>query len=273
MTTQKKPLLIVQHLSLAFGSITAVDDLSFVAPEDQITALVGPEGAGKTSVLNCVTGLCRPLTGRIELHGGRRAPFLLERMEHCRIARNAHVVRTFRNARLFASMTVLDNIVVAQNGRFGTGKVISSVFGFPSRRRALEKARHWLDRVGLSREGARVAAELSPALQRRVEIARALATEPRLICMDEPAIGLSKHETTQLADILRGITRDGIALLVTAQDIRFAEMLASHTVALDHGACIAAGSPSELSDHPAVLRAYLGLPPGGEIVPRIHASC
>src|SRR5207302_565541 len=167
MTTQKKSLLIVQHLSLAFGSITAVDDLSFVAPEDQITALVGPEGAGKTSVLNCVTGLCRPLTGRIELHGGRRAPFLLERMEHCRIARNAHVVRTFRNARLFASMTVLDNIVVAQNGRFGTGKVISSVFGFPSRRRALEKARHWLDRVGLSREGARVAAELSPALRRR----------------------------------------------------------------------------------------------------------
>ena len=273
MTTQKKPLLIVQHLSLVFGCITAVDDLCFVAPEGQITALVGPEGAGKTSVLNCLTGLCRPLTGRIELHAGRRAPFLLERMDHSRIARDAHVVRTFRNPRLFASMTVLDNIVVAQNGRFGTGKVISSVFGFPSRRRALEKARHWLDRVGLSAEGARVAGELSPALQRRVEIARAIATAPRLICMDEPANGLSKRETTQLADILRGIAGDGIALLVTAQDFRFAEMLAGHIIALDHGACVAAGSPSQLSGHPAVLRAYLGLPPGGEIVPRMHVSC
>lgn len=276
MSAETRPLLSVQHLSLSFGNIRAVDDLSFVARAGEITALVGPDGAGKTSVLNCITGLGRAVTGRIELFCGRRTPFLLERMEHCRIARDARVVHTFRNPRLFARMTVLDNIILAQNSRLGASGVVAGLLAAPGRRRArrrLEKAHHWLDRLGLSQDAGRVAAGLPPALQRRVEIARALATEPRLICMDEPANGLNERESDQLADILRRIKHEGIAQLLTAQDFRFAAMLSDHIIALDQGACVAAGPPSVLCGHSAVLRAYLGLRPGGEVVPRIPVSC
>jgi branched-chain amino acid transport system ATP-binding protein len=276
MSKEEKSLLVVQHLSLTFGSVAAIDDLSFIVRRGEITALIGPEGAGKTSVLNCITGFSAPQRGRIELHCSRRTPFLLERMRHCRIARDARVVRTFRNPRLFTGMTVLDNIMVAQNSRFTAGGIMAGLFALPHGRRARraeEKARQCLDRVGILHEAGRIAAALTPAFQRRVEIARALAVEPRLICMDEPAAGLSERERNALAEMLHRVARDGVTLLLAAHDPGFANKLADHVIALDHGACVAAGSPAEVAADPAVLRAYLGLPPGGDIVPRIFASC
>lgn len=273
MSTQ--PLLFVRHLSLAFGEIVAIDDLSFIAGKGEVTALLGPPGSGKSSVLDCISGLIRPQVGRIELHARTPAPFLLERMEHCRIAREARVVRTFRNPPLFAAMTVLENMLVAQNVRASATGFLLGMFALSRRRakRASERGRYWLDRLGLSHAAGRMAGDLPPGLQRRLEIARALATEPRLLCLDEPDNGLNDRERDQLCGQLLELKREGLAMLITGQDFGVAATLCDRVIALDHGACIAEGTPRDVCGQPAVLRAWLGVPHGREIVPRLAVSC
>lgn len=271
MTAQ--PLLRVQHLSLSFGSVTAIDDLSFTVRKNAITGLLGPEGAGKTSVLDCLTGIQCPAAGRMEVYGRSSRPFLLERMEPCSIVRDAGVVRTFRNPRLLRRMTVLENVLVAQ---FAARSGVWSVAGlFPSswNRRATEHARYWLDRMGLSHAARRNAGELSPSMQRRLETARAAAMGPRLLCMDEPEIGLSQRERDQLATHLFELRESGIAVLLTGQDTRLIRSLCDYAIVLDRGACVAAGKPQEVCGAPAVQRAWLGVPAGHDLVPRIYASC
>lgn len=266
-------LLRVQHLSLSFGSATALDNLSFAVRANEITGLLGPEGAGKTTVLDCLTGFRHPAAGRIELYASSTRPFLLERMEPCSIVRDAGVVRTFRDPRLFRRMTVLENVLTAQFAAQSSVWSLATLFPCSWNRKAVERARYWLDRMGLSHAAGRNASELSAPMQRRLEMARAAATGPKLLCMDEPEIGLTKRECDQLAAHLLELKQNGIAVLLTGQDIRLARSLCDHAIVLDRGACIAAGKPREVWRSAAVQRAWLGVPAGHDLVPRMYVSC
>ena len=266
-------LLRVQHLSLAFGSVTAIDHLSFTVRKDAITGLLGPEGAGKTSVLDCLTGIQRPAAGRMEVYGRSARPLLLERMESCDIVRHAGIIRTFRNPRLFRRMTVLENVLVAQFAARSQLWSLAGLFPCSWNRKAAERARHWLDRMGLSHAAHRKAGELNGPMQRRLELARAVAAGPKLLCMDEPEIGLSPRECDQLATHLLELRQSGVAILLTGQDTRLIRSICDDAIVLDRGACVAAGNPRDVCGAAQVQRAWLGVPAGHDLVPRIHVSC
>jgi branched-chain amino acid transport system ATP-binding protein len=274
------PLLEVDHLTMRFGGLVAVDDLSFQARRQEITALIGPNGAGKTTVLNCLTGFYRPPTGRMQLHAGCPTPFLLERMETSRIVREAGVVRTFQKARLFSSMSVLENLIVAQHPRLmrGSGLSPASLIGLPRYRRAareaLDRGRHWLDRLDLAHAADRAAGALSYAMQRRLEIARAICARPRLLCLDEPAAGLNAAEILELKKLLIALRgEEDFSILLLEHDMSLATVVADHVIVLDRGASIADGTSEQIRAKPAVLRAYLGSPPGSEVVPSVSIAC
>ena len=191
-----RPLLTVEHLTMRFGGLVAVDDVSFAAGDGEITAMIGPNGAGKTTVFNCLTGFYKPSVGRLTL-GTSRGRFLLEQMEGFRIAQQAGVARTFQNIRLFPAMSVLENLVVAQHNKLmkASGFTVFGLLGLPvyrdAERQAVELARYWLDKVGLTEQADWGAGNLPYGSQRRLEIARAMCTEPVLLCLDEPAAGLN----------------------------------------------------------------------------------
>ncbi len=257
-------LLAVEHLSMRFGGLLAVDDVSFAAEDSEITAIIGPNGAGKTTVFNCLTGFYRPSVGRLALARGGETHFL-ERMDGFRIAREAGVARTFQNIRLFAGMTALENLVVAQHNRLMRASFfsIAGLLGLPVYRRAearaVELARHWLDRVGLLERADDAAGNLPYGAQRRLEIARAMCTEPALLCLDEPAAGLNPRETAELMALLLAIrdeTRIGILLI--EHDMRLVMGISDRVVVLNYGRKIADGAPDAVRRDAEVIKAYLG---------------
>ena len=258
------PLLEVEHLSMRFDGLLAVDDLSFTAPARAITAIIGPNGAGKTTVFNCLTGFYRPSVGRLALHRPD-GDFLLERMDGFRIARHAGVARTFQNIRLFTGMTVLENLVVAQHNRLMRASLFTfgGLVGLPlyrdAERAAVAKASTWLERIGLIDRADWPAGNLPYGAQRRLEIARAMCTDPVLLCLDEPAAGLNARESAELNALLLEI-RDtyGIGLLLIEHDMSVVMGISDHVVVLDYGRKIAAGSPAAVRSDPAVIKAYLG---------------
>ncbi len=257
-------LLEVTHLSMHFEGITAIDDVSFNARRGEITGIIGPNGAGKTTVFNCITGFYRPSVGQISLaHDGGR--FLLERMEGFRIARDAGVARTFQNIRLFPRMTVLENLLVAQHVKLMRASVfsIAGLLGLKRFRRAeaeaIEVARGWLDRLGLVDVADREAGTLAHGLQRKIEIVRAMCSDPKLLCLDEPAAGLNPRETQELNRLLIDIRDDtGVGILLIEHDMAVVMEISDRVIVLDHGAKISAGTPQEVRNDPAVIRAYLG---------------
>lgn len=276
MTDNK--LLEVEHLTMRFGGLVAIDDLSFNANKREITAIIGPNGAGKTTVFNCLTGFYVPTEGRLTLHADD-GPRLLERTEGFRIPRNNGVARTFQNIRLFTGMTVLENLIVAQHNRLMEASAFSfaGLFNLGSYARAekeaVEKAEFWLEKVGLYEQADWNAGNLPYGSQRRLEIARAMCTDPSLLCLDEPAAGLNPRESAELNVLLQSIRDDqGVGCLLIEHDMSVVMQISDHVIVLDYGKKIADGDPEAVRNDPAVIRAYLGEEEDDELPPEVAAD-
>ncbi len=260
----RRPLLTVEHLTMRFGGLVAIDDVSFRAEDRKITAIIGPNGAGKTTVFNCLTGFYKPTVGRLTLQREGRMPAYLERMEGFRIASEARVARTFQNIRLFPKMTLLENLVVAQHNKLmrASGYTVRGLFGFGYGReeqKAVEQARYWLEQIGLVDRADDDADSLPYGDQRRLEIARAMCTEPVLLCLDEPAAGLNPRESADLNALLTFIRNEHrIGILLIEHDMSVVMQISDHIVVLDYGRKISDGDPEFVRQDPAVIRAYLG---------------
>jgi branched-chain amino acid transport system ATP-binding protein len=282
------PVLRVEHLSMRFGGLVAVDDLSFEAARGGITALIGPNGAGKTTVFNCITGFYKPTEGRIALaHGdnsiwseietltdrgtrslyrGKDALFLLERMPDYLVTQQAHVARTFQNIRLFTGMTVFENMLVAQHntlmissGYTLVGVLLPHVYG-RAEKVAVEKARYWLEQTNLLDRADDPAGDLPYGAQRRLEIARAMCTDPVLLCLDEPAAGLNPRESAELNELLLSIRREhATSILLIEHDMSVVMQISDHVVVLDYGVKISDGTPEAVRNDQKVVAAYLGV--------------
>ena len=257
------PLLDIKNLSIRFGGLRALTAFNFALDQGELVALIGPNGAGKTTAFNIATGVYPPTSGEIHLAGRRvegESPVQLNR---------AGLARTFQNIRLFQNLTVLDNVVVALSGSAEDG-LLSTLLRGPKFHRQRLAARdaglELLATMGLRDDANRVAKTLSYGDQRRLEIARALATNPQILLLDEPAAGMNPQEKTELARLIRFI-RDkfGVGIWLIEHDMKLVMALCERITVLDHGETIACGTPDAVRGDPKVIEAYLGepLPSGG----------
>jgi len=264
--TMNDPILAVEHLSMKFGGLVAIGDLSFEARRGEITALIGPNGAGKTTVFNCITGFYKPSEGLIRLNARNGREFLLERMPDFEITAKAKVARTFQNIRLFSGMTLLENLLVAQHNKLmvASGFTVLGLVGLggyaKASKESVELATFWLDKAGLTDRADDPAGDLPYGAQRRLEIARAMCTEPELLCLDEPAAGLNPRESAALNALLNDIKDNtGTSILLIEHDMSVVMQISDHVVVLEYGRKISDGDPNFVKNDPRVIAAYLGV--------------
>ena len=260
-----KNLLKVENLTMKFGGLTAIDNLSFSANNNEITSIIGPNGAGKTTVFNCLTGFYKPTAGEMLLNKNDEI-VALKKFTDYKIAQKAKVARTFQNIRLFPAMSVLENLLVAQHNELMVASGYS-IFGILNLQRyrekekiAVEKAKYWLDIIGLTNRADDNAGDLPYGDQRKLEIVRAMCIEPRLLCLDEPAAGLNPKESSELNKLLEFIKNDKkTGILLIEHDMSVVMGISDHVVVLNYGKKIFQGSPSETRNSKAVIEAYLGV--------------
>jgi branched-chain amino acid transport system ATP-binding protein len=257
MTLDGNPLLTAQNVTKTFGGLVAVEDVTFEIPERSIVSIIGPNGAGKTTFFNMLTGLYRPTYGRITFNGknvtGRRPD---------RIMKDG-VARTFQNIRLFGTMTALENVMVGQHSRMRAG-LFGSILRLPhvrkEERSVTDRAHETLSYVGIEDDQhEQMSVNLSYGDQRRLEVARALASEPKLLLLDEPTAGMNPQESASLTDFMRKLRDErGLTILLIEHDMQVVMGVSEHITVLDHGQKIAEGSPEEVRQNERVVEAYLG---------------
>ena len=258
MTSQ--PILEVSGLTMDFGGIRALNALDLDVASGEIVALIGPNGAGKTTFFNCITGIYTPTEGNVWLTppGGKRVS--LNGLKPNKVTERG-LARTFQNIRLFPKMTVLENVMIGRHCR-SKAFILGAIFRDPRTRREeqdiLETSYAMLEKVGLAEHCDEFAENLSYGAQRRLEIARALATEPLLLLLDEPAAGMNPQETIELEGLIKKISREGQAILLIEHDMKLVMSLSDRIFVMDYGRKIAQGTPREIRENPAVIKAYLG---------------
>jgi len=257
-------LLDVQNLTMKFGGLTAIDDLTFSAKKDHITSIIGPNGAGKTTVFNCLTGFYKATTGSMYLNKDNNK-MDLRKFSDFKVAQKAGVARTFQNIRLFPQMSVLENMMVAQHNKlmvasgFSILGLVNSRSYLQKEKEAVEISKYWLNIIGLTNRADDNAGDLPYGDQRKLEIVRAMCIEPHLLCLDEPAAGLNAKESAELNKLLKFIKNDKkTGILLIEHDMSVVMGISDHVVVLNYGKKIFEGTAKETKNSPEVIEAYLG---------------